>query len=159
MARVLTIDPDKCTSCRLCELACSQGHANAFCPTRSHVRVAIYPEDAIYFPIVCMQCDDAPCIAVCPSAALVRDTRTNAVLVAEERCVGCRMCALACPFGAINYWDGKARKCDLCGGDPECVRFCPPGALSFETEERSTAPARQAFANRLRDTLKEVSTS
>lgn len=159
MTKVLTIDPAKCTSCRLCEMACSQSHAGAYRPTRSHVRVAIYPEDAIYFPVVCMQCDDAPCAAVCPSAALVRDTKTNAVLVVEDRCVGCRMCALACPFGVISYWEGKARKCDLCRGDPECVRFCSPRALSFETEERSTALAREAFANRLRDTLKEVSTS
>jgi Fe-S-cluster-containing hydrogenase component 2 len=143
----------------LCELACSERHVGAYRPTRAHVRVAIYPEDAIYFPVVCMQCDDAPCMAVCPSAALVRETGTNAVLVLEDRCVGCRMCALACPFGAINYWDGKARKCDLCGGDPECVRFCVPRALRFEQEERSTAPARDAFANRLRDTLKEVSAS
>jgi len=106
-----------------------------------------------------MQCDDAPCVVVCPSAALVRHSGTNAVLVVEERCVGCRMCALACPFGAISYWDGKARKCDLCGGKPECVRFCPPGALRFESEERSTEPTRMVFANRLRDALKEVSTS
>ena len=159
MAKVLTIDHAKCTSCRLCELVCSAQHVGAFRPSRSHVRVAVYPEDAIYFPVVCMQCDDAPCLAVCPSGALVRDAETNAVLVVEERCVGCRMCALACPFGAISYWDGKARKCDLCGGDPECVRFCAPQALRFETEERSTTPAREAFADRLRDTLKEVTAS
>jgi len=157
MASVLTIDPPKCTSCRLCELACSQGHSNAHRPTRANVRVAIYPDDAIYFPVVCMQCDDAPCMAVCPSAALVRDAGTNAVLVVEERCVGCRICSLACPFGAINYWDGKAHKCDLCGGYPQCVRFCPTQAITFRSVERSTAPARRAFADRLRDTLKEVS--
>ncbi len=159
MTKVLTIDPATCTSCRLCEMACSQGHTGEYRPSRANVRVAIYPEDAIYFPVVCMQCDDAPCMAVCPSAALVRDGETNAVLVVEDRCVGCRICSLACPFGAINYWSGKAHKCDLCGGYPECVAFCPTEALTFETEERSTAPARQAFADRLRDTLKEVSPS
>jgi Fe-S-cluster-containing hydrogenase component 2 len=106
--------------------------------------------------MVCMQCEDAPCIPVCPSGALVRATDTNAVVVVKDRCVGCRMCALACPFGAINYWDGKAQKCDLCGGDPECVRFCAPGALRFEVQERSTRSARQAYADRLRDSLKEA---
>ncbi len=156
MAKVLTIDHDKCTSCRLCELVCSEQHVGAYRPSMSHVRVAIYPQEAIYFPVVCMQCEDAPCMAVCPSAALVRDADTNAVLVLEERCVGCRVCALACPFGAINYWGGKARKCDLCGGDPECVRFCVPQALRYEPEERSTDTLRQGFADRLRDALKEV---
>lgn len=156
MVRVLTIDHEKCTSCRLCELVCSERHGGSYRPARSHIRVAIYPEDAVYLPMVCMQCDDAPCIPVCPSGALVRDTQTNAVLVVEERCVGCRMCALACPFGAINYWDNKARKCDLCGGDPECVRFCAPQALSYEAVERFSHSARQAYADRLRDSLKEV---
>jgi Fe-S-cluster-containing hydrogenase component 2 len=155
-AKSLTVNPELCTSCRLCELVCSAGHDGAFRPSRAHISVAIYPEDAIYIPMVCMQCADAPCIPVCPSGALVRDGETNAVLVIEERCVGCRMCALACPFGAISYWEGKARKCDLCGGDPECVRVCAPRALCYEVEERSTRTARQAYANRLRDTLKEV---
>ena len=153
MARVLAIDHEKCTSCRLCELVCSERGVGAFRPSRSHVRVAVYVDDAVYLPMVCMQCDDAPCIPVCPSGALVRDARTNAVVVLDERCVGCRMCGLACPFGVINYWDGKARKCDLCGGNPECVRFCSTKALSFEPQERATQTARQAYANRLRDSL------
>jgi len=156
MAKVLTIDHDKCTSCRLCELVCSARHDGAFRPSRSHIHVAIYADEAIYLPVVCMQCEEAPCMAVCPSAALVRDPQTNAVVVVEQRCVGCRVCALACPFGAIAYWDGKARKCDLCGGDPECVRFCAPGALRFEPVSRSTEPMRKAFADRLRDALMEA---
>ena len=156
MNKTLVIDPDKCTSCRLCELVCSERSSGAFRPSRSHMRVAIYLDDAVYIPMTCMQCHDAPCIPVCPSGALVRDARTNAVLVVEDRCVGCRMCALACPFGAINYWDGKAHKCDLCGGEPECVRVCAPQALRYEVEERSTQPVRQAYADRLRDSLMEV---
>jgi carbon-monoxide dehydrogenase iron sulfur subunit len=156
MTKTLAIDPDKCTSCRLCELVCSERAVGAYRPSRSHMQVAIYADDAIYIPMVCMQCHDAPCMAVCPSGALVRDPDTHAVLVLEERCVGCRMCALACPFGAINYWDGKARKCDLCGGDPQCVQVCAPRALRYEVEERSSQPVRQAYADRLRDSLKEV---
>jgi len=156
MFKTLVIDPDKCTTCRLCELVCSEHAVGAYRPSRSHMQVAVYADDAIYIPMVCMQCHDAPCVTVCPSGALVRDPDTNAVLVSDERCVGCRMCALACPFGAINYWDGKARKCDLCGGDPECVRVCAPQALRYEAEERSTQAARRTYADRLRDSLKEV---
>lgn len=157
MVKVLTIDPGRCNSCRLCELACSQGHRYGYRPARANVRVAVYAEDAIYFPVVCMQCDDAPCMAVCPSRALVRDSATNAVVVAAERCIGCRICSLACPFGMIHYWDGKAHKCDLCGGYPQCVRFCPTQALTFQPVVRFSAGPRRAFADRLRDTLKEVS--
>ncbi|MBU0637874.1 MAG: 4Fe-4S dicluster domain-containing protein [Planctomycetes bacterium] len=156
MAQVLVIDHEKCTSCRLCELACSERYGGAYQPSRAHIHVAIYPEDALYLPMVCMQCDDAPCIPACPSGALRRDSATNAVVVVAERCVGCRMCALACPFGAINYWDGKAHKCDLCGGEPECVRYCAPGALRYERVERYSHAARQAYADRLRGSLKEV---
>jgi len=153
--KTLTVNPDLCTSCRMCELACSAKHSGEFRPSRAHVHVAVFVDDAVYIPMVCMQCADAPCMRVCPSGALARDPETNAVVVHEERCIGCRLCVMACPFGAIRYWNGLARKCDLCGGDPECVRVCN-GALGFDFEERDGAAARRAYAQRLRHTLKEV---
>lgn len=156
MANVLIIDPEKCTSCRLCELACSQKHAGAFIPSRSHIQVAIFPDEAIYFPMACMQCDEAWCIAECPSEALVRDPNTNAVVVVEEKCTECGLCEPACPYGAIRYWGDKVQKCQLCGGDPECVRFCAPGALRYEPQEQWPATERQAYADRFRSLLKEA---
>jgi carbon-monoxide dehydrogenase iron sulfur subunit len=159
MEKVLTIDQEKCTSCRLCELACSARQYGQFRPTASHVQVAIFPEDAVYFPVVCMQCEDAPCMQVCPSGALVRNSQSGAVDVVDERCVGCRICSLACPFGVISYVGGKARKCDLCKGEPECVAFCPTGALRFEPQSRADAAVRASFAQRLKQAVKEVKVS
>ena len=72
-----------------------------------------------------------------------------------ERCAGCKMCLLACPYGAIRF-DARgrvARKCDLCGGDPQCVKFCISGALQFVEVEEAFAFRRESFDARLRDLL------
>ena len=156
MAKVLTIDHEKCTSCRLCELVCSERHGGSYRPSLSRVRVAIYAEKAVYLPMTCVQCEAAPCVEACPTEALVRDADTNAVLVVEEECTGCAECESACPFGAIHFWDEKAHICDLCGGDPECVRFCAPHALRYETAGASVRSAQRAYADHLRETLAEV---
>jgi carbon-monoxide dehydrogenase iron sulfur subunit len=154
MAKRLIVDPDKCTTCRLCELVCSQRHGGAYQPSRANIQVRIDADEAFYFPMVCLQCDDAPCIDACPTEALVRDPNTNAVVVVTDNCTECGECETACPYGAIRLWEGVAHKCDLCGGDPECVRFCPPGALRYESEE--AWPERQAYAERLQQLAQEV---
>ena len=156
MPKVLMIDHEKCTSCRLCELVCSEAGTGAFRPSRSRIRVAIKPDDAFYFPMVCMQCDDAPCVEACPSEALVCDPDTGAVVVVEQDCNECGLCEPACPYGVIRCWDGKAHKCELCGGDPECVRFCAPGALRYEAPAQRPETARRAYADRLLELAREA---
>jgi Fe-S-cluster-containing hydrogenase component 2 len=70
---------------------------------------------------------------ICPSGALERDQRTEAVVVNENRCVGCKMCMMACPFGNIHFNSEKhvIQKCNLCDGQPRCVTFCMAQALNF----------------------------
>ena len=149
MNKVLIIDPEKCTSCRLCELTCSARHAAAYRPSRSRIQVAIDVDQAFYFPRVCFQCNDAPCVDACPSEALARDPKTGVVVLSANRCDDCRACEDACPYGVLRCLDGRAIKCELCGGDPECVRFCAPGALRYEQADQWPTTTRQGYVDRL----------
>lgn len=159
MAKMLAIDPKKCTSCRLCEQACSFITKGEFNPARSRIQVAIFPEEGIWIPMSCTQCDDPMCTMVCPSGALKpKDPETGLVALDENICVGCKMCTMACPFGAVVYdaQKGVADKCDLCNGDPECVKFCVYGALEFKEEDIGVKAKRRALAEILKDSYKEV---
>jgi len=98
-------------------------------------------EPATDFAIACHQCENPPCAAVCPVGA-IRKLRSGLVEVDAARCIGCGACVEACPFGAITVVNGKAVKCDLCGGDPACVKQCMPGALKLATPAQVAAGKR-----------------
>lgn len=63
--------------------------------------------------------------------AISRHPRTGSVVVDPDKCIACKECVWACPFGAINLVDGVAVKCDLCDGDPACAKVCMPGAIKY----------------------------
>jgi len=131
--RQLVVTPSRCIGCRTCEIACAFSHPAGGAPGRSRIRVFPLrpPEGGV--PVVCFQCDQAACVAVCPTGALTRDERTGAVAYDEARCIRCRACVHACPFGNMSFDEGASlcAKCDLCGGDPQCAKYCPSGALAF----------------------------
>ena len=133
MEKILVVDHQKCTGCRLCEMVCSAKHTGVNSPNRSRIHVIKWPMEGFQLPMLCQQCEEAPCIAVCPKEALARDLTLGRVTLNYDLCIGCKMCVIACPFGGMGI-DAVSRqviKCDLCDGDPVCVRFCAPGALQF----------------------------
>ncbi len=141
---ILLIDSEKCTGCRLCEMACSMLHHGILSPHRARLRVLRFDNGRCNVPVVCQACEDAPCIKTCPMNAR-RRIGNQAVITDEDRCIGCRACVYVCPFGApvVNPDDGKTLTCDRCSdedGPPWCVRACRDcGALKTVTAEEAVA--------------------
>ena len=129
----MLVDEEKCTGCRACELACSLANCQEFAPSKALLRVDKTETEGLDIPLICRQCGNAPCISACPTKALSKDASTKAVLVDQEKCIGCRLCSKACPFNSISFTveKGKAAICHLCHGSPSCVKVCPSGALTF----------------------------
>lgn len=133
MAKTLYIDYQKCTGCRLCELVCAVFHDGISNPVRSRIKVMKWEAEGLYIPMTCQQCQDAPCLNVCPVKAISRDEELGRVFVDYDVCIGCRSCVAVCPFGAMNFniKDKQVFKCDLCDGEPQCVRFCEEKAIDY----------------------------
>jgi anaerobic carbon-monoxide dehydrogenase iron sulfur subunit len=131
----LLVDEKICSGCLSCELACSGAKQDgaAFRPAIARIHVAKLEHEGIDRPLACRQCGQARCVAACPAAALSRHPQTKAVLLDESLCTQCRACAAACTFDAIRFHPetGFPLICDLCGGDPACVRRCATGALKY----------------------------
>ena len=158
MANVLMIHPDRCTGCRNCSLACSFRHEGQFRPAASRVHVYSWERKGFSVPTMCQQCDTAPCVNVCPTGALNRAKGTTLVAYKRANCIGCRMCTMACPFGAAVY-DSVTEtilKCDLCDGDPACVQFCPNQALEFVEDSIATRSRMKVFASKFKNASEGV---
>ncbi|WP_024955500.1 4Fe-4S dicluster domain-containing protein [Sulfurospirillum arcachonense] len=152
--KYIASDPHKCIGCHTCMSACYESSKAR--GKVSKARLIVYNTEHGTLPNQCHQCDDAPCANICPVGAL--SIGLDCIELAEEKCIGCKMCTLACPFGCIevdcapasvDYYDqisllrmprldkSVAIKCDLCqgleGGGHACVDICPTEALIFVT--------------------------
>jgi carbon-monoxide dehydrogenase iron sulfur subunit len=162
-SKTIAVNLMRCLGCRSCEMACAKGHAGfsdiveavlAGADLRPRVHVVAAAGRAV--PVQCQQCEDAPCVAVCPSGALYRDEESGTVRANVERCIGCKSCVVACPFGAVEIRQagGKVFKCDMCenliaeGEDPLCVAACPTGARAVADLEELSARRRRESAGR-----------
>ena len=153
-----SISPEKCTGCRLCELVCSVFHDGVSNPARSRIKMMKWETEGLYIPMSCQQCQDAPCMIVCPVKAISRDEKLSRVMVNHDKCIGCRSCVAVCPFGAMgfNVIDRKNFKCDLCDGDPQCVRFCEMKAVDYKDPSDVSILKKREAARRIRVASKEA---
>jgi Fe-S-cluster-containing hydrogenase component 2 len=145
--RIVTMDLKKCVGCRNCEYACSYNRNGQCDSKQSNIQVNYYPEENVCVPLTCLHCKEAWCLNVCPAGAISRDEVSNAVIIDESKCAGCKMCMLACPFGNIHFDTAKqvSRKCNLCDDvEPNCVKHCIAEALNYEDEDELTGN-RKAF--------------
>lgn len=142
-------DETLCNGCNLCMVGCRR--VNKVPPQNARLNIAHIPvsdsDEEVkfhFFRVSCQQCDDAPCIEVCPTGASCRDEKTGIVKVDKHKCIGCSYCLPACPYEVryINKRTNVADKCDFClttrlnkGFPPICVSVCPEKALIFGRED------------------------
>ena len=144
------MDPSKCSGCSLCELWCSYTHEGVFSRSLSRIFVLSYEVVGLDYPVVCQQCEPAPCVDLCPTGALKKG-ELKQVTLDKSRCIGCRVCSEVCPYGAARMEPSGRYPliCDLCGGSPACVVRCPTNALSISNTASVPIQARttaEAFA-------------
>ncbi len=150
-SKFVVADPGLCIGCQTCMAGCVLKHSVPGDVPRP--RLNLITPLSVSAAIVCHHCADAPCAAACPQGALYQDE--GRVAIRQERCIGCRSCVLACPYGAVEIVteEGSALlgglrlattpraaiiKCDLCvdrEGGPACVAACPTGGLLLVDEE------------------------
>ena len=145
LSKVIVVDISKCYACLGCVVECAYKQAEAGEEVSLATGILEYAACEVMavgtepVPLVCNQCEDAPCLAVCPTSAIYRTSEGGPVLMDEDRCIGCKACVMACPFGMVRLRPGgnTAIKCDLCadrlarGESPACVEACVTGALEL----------------------------
>ncbi len=140
--RKIQANEEVCIGCKLCEIYCIVEHSKskdlikAFKKEfpRALSRVIVEENKPVTFALQCRHCDDPECVKACITGAMSKDPKTGAVVHDPEKCVGCWMCIMVCPYGGIkrDKNEGKiASKCDLCLelDVPACVENCPNAAL------------------------------
>lgn len=134
MNKFIAADAVECIGCHACEIACAVAHNQELWPL-SHrdfrPRIHVVGKGLAANPVACHHCNNAPCVTACPVNALT--FQPDSVQLDEQKCIGCKRCAIACPFGVIEMADTIAQKCDLCNqrssGTQACIESCPTQAL------------------------------
>ena len=139
--KYLFVDYEKCVGCEICALRCSLEKTGVCNPSAARIHIVREEEQGVMMPAVCRHCDEPRCAPVCPVKAISKDAPTGLVRIDPDVCIGCKLCAEACPYGGptgiprpggqINPSATIKVLCDLCGGNPACTDMCPTAALQF----------------------------
>ncbi|MEM3061222.1 MAG: 4Fe-4S dicluster domain-containing protein [Candidatus Bathyarchaeia archaeon] len=145
---VFFYDAGKCTGCMYCMLACSFKHYGVFDFEKSFIDIIEDPDNKNKFiGVFCSHCNDPSCKASCPTGAIVKDDVTGIVKIDWINCISCRNCEIACPISnpRIDLEKEAAVKCDLCDGNPACVRLCPSEAIIVITRKEARKLVEKLF--------------
>lgn len=154
------VKTDRCMGCRSCIIACAVTHSESK-TLFGAVAQSPGPKNRVYVewvapdkkvPIVCRQCEDAPCMYACISGAISRNEK-GIVVTDPDKCIGCWTCVMVCPYGVIgrNLETRKAYRCDRCPDRdiPACVSACPTGALVYDTVPAYSGAVRKQVSQAL----------
>jgi anaerobic carbon-monoxide dehydrogenase iron sulfur subunit len=133
----ILIQPDICDGCLDCEEACKELHGTS--------RIIVREVEGSYYPIICQHCEDAPCRMICPTEAIDDEK------VTPEKCIGCGLCMLVCPFGAMIMHERKAQKCDQCPDleTPACIKACSRRGISILDTDKMSLDKQQQYIKKM----------
>jgi len=157
MKKAILFDSTVCIGCKLCEQACAERNGNPYDDAiaeedfqSAHKFTVVLQKGDLFMRRLCMNCLDPTCVSVCPVGALHK-SEMGPVSYFENRCIGCRYCVQACPFGVPKYeWGStnpRVRKCTMCddrvlaGRPTACAEACPTGATKFGNRDELLAEA------------------
>lgn len=147
--------PDLCVGCHLCSYACSMVKFGELSKKKTAIRI-VRQDGKLEYPNYCIQCEDKTCMKYCPTDALVWDRGVGTVELLEDRCIGCGICAIKCEYSAIAFIDREVIKCNLCGGDPACVKYCPTEAIVYKESTPELEAEREAIARQFLGAVQPV---
>lgn len=135
-----------CLNCQACVEACRKFNKTPESrPARRHITKYEKDGEALFVSTSCMHCEEPACASVCPAGA-IKKAEDGVVYVDKDRCIGCKYCYQACPFGVPTYSSAAMDKCDCCtlggtrpGNAPRCAEACKFGALHFGTVDELLA--------------------
>ncbi|RAY74233.1 oxidoreductase FeS-binding subunit [Enterobacter hormaechei] len=146
MNRFIMVNGQECIGCRACEVACVMAHngeQHVLSERHFHPRITVLTSATRTSPVTCHHCENAPCAQSCPNGAITQ--HSDSVQVNQQKCIGCKACVVACPFGTMDLLvtpreddrvKASAHKCDLCLERPQgpaCVENCPANVLTLAT--------------------------
>ena len=129
---------EHCNGCGDCMTACARVKTGADGQEHARLQVLASPGSDRFELALCRQCGDPECVHSCPAAALTKNDESGVIDWDGSKCVNCLLCTVGCTFAGISFDAdaGHVVKCDLCAGDPACVKACGTGALKYLTTSR-----------------------